>query len=304
MSATSIWNDWSCTARVTVDDASTLALAQHTLTELMGQVSMASSRFRSDSDISKVNHHAGRMVPVSSLTLTLVTAALESAKSSLGSVDPTVGAHLIRAGYDDDIAVVRDANRPDWSATDQTRPADWTKVRIDETLRMIGVPPGMRLDLGSSAKAWTVDEGASRIARLSGSAVLVEIGGDLAVSGQMDEPWRIAIGEVADTTEEYVELTHGAVATSSIVARRWQTPSGARHHIIDPATSEPAQGPWRTATVWAHTALEANTASTAAIVLGDRALEFLEDRGFAARIVAQNGSTVRVGAWPAGQRAA
>jgi thiamine biosynthesis lipoprotein len=70
------------------------------------------------------------------------------------------------------------------------------------------------------------------------------------------------------------------------------------HHILDPHTRLPAVGPWRTVSVTAATCVDANTASTAAIVLGHRAPEWLADHGLAARLVGANGEIERVGGWP------
>jgi thiamine biosynthesis lipoprotein len=80
------------------------------------------------------------------------------------------------------------------------------------------------------------------------------------------------------------------VATSSTIVRPG--------HIIDPATGEPVESPWRTVTVAARSCVAANTASTAAIVLGDDAPRWLAARGLPARLVALDGGVVRVGGWP------
>jgi thiamine biosynthesis lipoprotein len=71
------------------------------------------------------------------------------------------------------------------------------------------------------------------------------------------------------------------------------------HHIIDPATGLPAGGPWRTASVVAATCCDANIASTAAIVMGDRAVAWLESQRLPTRLVDRRGSVRRVAGWPA-----
>jgi thiamine biosynthesis lipoprotein len=82
----------------------------------------------------------------------------------------------------------------------------------------------------------------------------------------------------------------GGVATSSTTVRPG--------HIIDPATGAPVESPWRTVTVAARTCVTANTASTAAIVLGEDAPKWLADRAFPARLVARDGTVIRVAGWP------
>jgi thiamine biosynthesis lipoprotein len=71
-----------------------------------------------------------------------------------------------------------------------------------------------------------------------------------------------------------------------------------RHHIVDPATGLPASGPWRTATVAAATCVDANTASTAAIVMGVRAAAWLQRVGLPARLIDRDGAVLRVAGWP------
>ena len=70
------------------------------------------------------------------------------------------------------------------------------------------------------------------------------------------------------------------------------------HHIVDPRTSRPADGPWRTVTVAAESAVEANACSTAAIVLGHRAVTWLEAQHVAARLIDQQGRVTVLGGWP------
>jgi thiamine biosynthesis lipoprotein len=64
------------------------------------------------------------------------------------------------------------------------------------------------------------------------------------------------------------------------------------------ATGLPAQSPWRTATVVAGTCVDANIASTAAIVMGHKTLAWLEANRLPARLVDQEGKVRRVAGWP------
>jgi thiamine biosynthesis lipoprotein len=97
---------------------------------------------------------------------------------------------------------------------------------------------------------------------------------------------------------ETISIYAGGVATSSTTVRRWTRGGVVLHHIIDPATGLPAQGPWRTATVVAGDCLDANIAATAAIVRGRDAVPWLRRAGLPARLVAHDGEVVRVAAWP------
>lgn len=303
MTASAKWQDWSCQVRLTVTDATTLERARQHLVELMGEVERAASRFLATSDICRVNDRAGHLVPVGRRTVALVDVALDAAAETEGLVDPTVGAQVIHAGYAQDIASVRGRLIVPDSDSAPVK-ADWRGVRVDHELARIGVPSGIALDLGATAKPWTADVAAHAIAASFGTGVLVEIGGDVAVAGNKPTPWQVYVSEQAGEPGEQVGLTSGGIATSSTAGRRWWTPAGDAHHIIDPRTGRPADGPWRTATVWARSAVEANTASTAAIVLGEGAAAFLAELGHPARLVGYDGQVETVGAWPSARQVA
>jgi thiamine biosynthesis lipoprotein len=71
------------------------------------------------------------------------------------------------------------------------------------------------------------------------------------------------------------------------------------HHIINPATGEPASSCWRTVSVAAGSCVDANTASTAAIVRSGAALTWLQETGLPARLVRHDGSVEITAGWPA-----
>jgi thiamine biosynthesis lipoprotein len=80
--------------------------------------------------------------------------------------------------------------------------------------------------------------------------------------------------------------------------RRWTRGGVILHHIINPATGLPAETCWRTATVAAGTCVDANIASTSAIVMGEAAVSWLDANHLAARLVDRDGVIRRVAGWP------
>lgn len=290
---THAWADWSCAVAVTSERRTDLAPAVETVRAVMDDVSAAINRFRPDSDLSRVNAAAGQLVPVSALTVTLVELALEVATRTNGAVTPTVGDSLHALGYDEDIERVRArTTEPVWRPV-PAAPAG--TVRVDKTLRRVGVVAGTMLDLGAVAKAYAVDESVRRVALKAEGPVLVSIGGDLAVYRAPEGGWPIAVSEKADSPVQLVTIDSGALATSSTLGRRW---AGGRHHIIHPPTGMPAAGRFRTATVWALSAVEANLLSTWAIVSPDAAQRALAASANPALFVAVDGTVERVHRWP------
>ena len=135
-------------------------------------------------------------------------------------------------------------------------------------------------------------------ARGSATLSLSGLAGTSRSTGAIRRPWRIDVSEVADGPAYRIGVTHGGLATSSVLGRTWESTRGTEHHVIDPTTGRPARGSLRTATVWAGTALAANTWSTAALVWGDSAAARLHEQGVAARLVDHAGAMTAVGAWP------
>lgn len=302
MSASRTWQAWSCTVRLTVDDPVVLGAAAGALKALMDRVDKAASRFRPDSELSAVNTRAGSMVPVSRLLVDLVDVSLVAASMSGGAVDPTVGAAVLAAGYDSDIENVR--ARLSTPVGPASPAPGWQQVKLNRKVAMVGIPEGSSLDLGATAKAWTADRAALVLSKRHGCAVLVEIGGDLRAAGTPAEPWVIQVAEREGEPGVAVTLAHGGLTTSTRTARSWATPGGYAHHVIDPRTGQPADGRWRTASVWAPTAVRANTFSTALVATGEAALGRLTLAGHPARLVADDGEVTELSGWPAASKAA
>lgn len=284
------------TALVAVPRRLDLLHARGILAAQVDELDRACSRFRPDSELSQANERAGAPVQVSPLLAGAIEAALAAARATGGIVDPTVGPQLRAAGYDRTFALVE--ARDGWTFRPVPRRDTWEAVALaDGELR---VPEGCTLDLGATAKAQAADRAAQTIAGELASPVLVSLGGDIAVAGGAE--WSIRVAETHDAPLDgdgpCIAISAGGVATSTTTARRWRTDRGDAHHLIDPRTGMPARSCWRTVTVAAPTCLEANVASTAALVLGDAGIEWLRDRGLPSRLVANDGDVVHVCGWP------
>lgn len=257
------------------------------------------SRFRPDSELALAERNGGLPTILTQGAADALTVALAAACVTGGRVDPTVGAAICDLGYDRDFAAIV----PGRGRT-VARPAPgWRAVRL--TGRVLRPTPGVRLDLGATAKGLGADRAASAALRAIGSSggVLVSLGGDVAVAGTPPQRgWPVGVSEDpsadCESTSEVVRVRRGGIATSSVLHRRWQSGGTTMHHIVDPSTGEPAGGPWRTATVAARTCVEANTASTAAIVAGEGAEAWLSSHGLAARLVDHDGRVHLTGDWP------
>jgi thiamine biosynthesis lipoprotein len=277
--------------------------ARRAVEELLALVDATYSRFRPDSELTRLNAQAGQVVPVSGLLLHAVATALRGARASAGLVDPTVGRAMRLIGYDDHFETI--AARTHGPVLRFEPVPGWQSVSIDERAQTVRLEPGVELDLGSTGKALAADLAAATANLASGGGgVLVSLGGDIAVAGTAPRGgWRVLAAEdhatPVDAGGEMITLTEGAVATSSVTVRRWTRDGIGLHHLVDPLTGRPAEGPWRTASVAGATCVDANIAATAAILLGERARDWLTQRSLPARLVANDGTIERVAGWPA-----
>lgn len=287
-------------ATVAVTDAGLLAEAQWMVQDELDVVDQACSRFRSDSELMALNDAGGRPVRVGPTLGEAISVALRAAALTEGDVDPTVGEAVRVLGYDRDFGSLAATSAP---VMQLLRVPGWQCVKVaeDGTVRM---STGLQLDLGATAKAWAADLAAARVASVLGCGVLVSLGGDVAVAGPAPQSgWAVGLADWHGAAESDVSATiridSGGVATSSTSVRRWSRGADTLHHIVDPRTGRSAESPWRTVTVAAASCVDANIASTAAIVRGPSAPGWLETLGLPARLVAADGSVCSVGGWPA-----
>ncbi|MGH9073092.1 MAG: FAD:protein FMN transferase [Acidimicrobiales bacterium] len=279
-----------------------MEVVRKVLEEEVAVIDAACSRFRADSELIGLNEASGRWREVSPLLLTAVQVALLAARQTDGAVDPTVGTALRLLGYDRDFTQVA-ATGPPLQVTLRPVPG-WQVVEVDPRRGRIRLPAGVELDLGASAKALAADRAARRAAERAGASVLVGLGGDLAMAGEPPPGgWVVRVTDdhagPLDAPGQTVCLAGGGLATSSSVVRSWKRGTDALHHVVDPDTGRPAGGPWRTVSVAAATCVDANTAATAAVVLGEGASGWLVGLGLPARLVALDGGVEVVGGWPA-----
>ena len=288
------------TAVVGVTDLRRMAAARAAVTEVVEAFDLACSRFRDDSELSMVNAADGEAVPVSPLLIEAVAASLRAARLTDGDVDPTVGEALMALGYDRDYALVGAAAPP----RIQIVPVPgWRTIKLDAEAGTIRLARGVRLDLGATAKALAADRAAEAARRAAGCGVLVSFGGDIALSGPPPNGgWRVRVTDDhrSDVVApgQWITLESGGLASSSTTVRKWATDDGVAHHLVDPATGRPARGLWRTVSVAAGSCLDANIASTASIIRGDRALAWLQSLPLPSRLVTADGVARHIAGWP------
>ena len=274
--------------------------AVETVRALFDEWERALSRFLPESELSHLNARAGTAVEVSPLLWDVLTTALEAARATDGRYDPTLLRQMLWIGYDRTFTDIDMKGRTATPPVGQARiGGDWRLIQLDQAQRRVTLPAGAGLDFGGIAKGMAVDAALGQLRALHLTPALVNAGGDLAVAGQppSQPDWSIAIpGRDRHWT---IPLRNGAIATSTVTRRNWRQGETARHHLVDPATGEPARSDILSATVVAPYCRQAEVGAKVALLLGARAgVRFLAARGLAGLLVPTTGDYLTAGPWP------
>jgi thiamine biosynthesis lipoprotein len=268
------------------DPAAHTALMQGRNTLL--DVEAALSRFDPTSELSRLNRE-GFIAPASDVLFDALSLALDARADTGGRFDPSVGAAVVAAGYDrsfDELPAMVQGRAACPSA-------QGTPAVLDESDHSIRLAPGVQIDLGGIAKGLAAELVAEQLSSVG--PCLVSAGGDIAVRGvPASGDWPVSI-TTADT-DWVVGMTGGGLATSGRDRRKWTTTTGAAHHVVDPRTGAPAVTDVMRISVFAPTAVDAETLATALMIVGSRAaIAEADQRGYEAIVVTEDGRTLATG---------
>ena len=297
---TAVFPALGTTVVLLVDDVAMLTPARGAVEREIRAIDKACSRFRADSDLSRANAAGGRPVRVSETCIEAIDVALAAAIVTDGLVDPTVGTSMRRLGYDRDFASMK-LDGPPLRVSVEMVPG-WRTVEVDRESRWVRVPAGVELDLGATAKALCADRAADAANAATGAGVVVGLGGDIAIAGGAPTGgWIVRVAEDHTAVEggQMISVHSGGVATSGSTRRTWNRGGVRLHHLVDPRTGMSAGSEWRTVSVAAASCVDANVATTASIVMGGKAVDWLSELGLPARLVSGDGRVVVTGGWPA-----
>ena len=286
--------------RVLGDDANALAeLAEQRLSELDARW----SRFRDDSEISRLNHARGAPVVVSESTFGLIERGVRGSRTTAGRYDPTVLGAVVRAGYDRTFAHLAELEA-DAAAPECAWERGVEGIELDAVTHVVRLPHNVGFDPGGIGKGYAADLVLEELLGRGARGILIDVGGDLRVSGTPPDGdrWRVDVMDPFDPSMSAriatIGLRSGAVATSTRLRRSWIRDGTGAHHLIDPATNRPAVTGLAAVTVIASEGWRAEVLAKAAFVAGPvDAAEVLESLGVSGLLVTDAGSLKPVGAW-------
>lgn len=267
------------------------------------------SRFRPDSELSRLNEDEREEIPASPLMCSAIAAALAAGEQSDGLVDPTLLGELEDAGYREHWTAenrveLREAladDRPKPSPAGVAQTSRWREITVDEEAGLIRRPRGVRIDTGGTGKGHAADLAGELLAGFKTWAV--DCGGDVRIGGTSGAEREVQVlGAFGDGQIETMTVRGGAVATSGLSSRIWRNAEGkSAHHLIDPSSGQPAFTGLVAATAAAPTAVEAETLAKVALLKGPAAAPVVLSR-FGGIIVDEDGTVTRIGQLEAAPR--
>lgn len=240
------------------------------------------SRYDERSICSQLNSSAGEKVAIDEETFLLLNFAEQCYQLSDGLFDLSSG--VLRKVWSFDGASGECQQFPDASEVGQLlRLVGWNSVVYDQ--KTITLPPSMELDFGGIGKEYAVDRSILLAKKLTDEPMLVNLGGDLAVTGPRlnSQPWQVAIEHpdcdaMGQPQDMIVALKHGALATSGD-ARRYLIKEGVRYgHVLNAKTGWPIINAPRSITTVAPQCIQAGILATLALLQGEHAEQFLTEQ--------------------------
>jgi thiamine biosynthesis lipoprotein len=234
------------------------------------------SRYRTDNVVARINASRGEPIEVDDETAGLLDFAALVHELSDGLFDITSG--VLRKAWTFDGGV----HVPSIAQIAALLPlVGWSKVRwLRPRLTLL---PGMQVDFGGIGKEYAVDQAVQAAAKQSSAAVLVNFGGDLAITRARsgERPWRVGVEGIEGGTgraAKTIELMAGALATSGDTYRFVMSRGERLSHILDPRDGYPVRGAPRLVTVAAPTCTQAGMLATLAMLRGAGAEQFMESQ--------------------------
>lgn len=257
------------------------------------------STYRAESEISRFNASgSGDAMVVSTSFGEVLTAALDIGERSGGAYDVTVSPLVDLWGFGAGSETEWQMPSAGQVAEAMTRVGQSSLVWDAATSTLARRGP-LQLDFSSIAKGYGVDRVAEILQANGLTDYLVEVGGEMRVSGASPrgDAWRIAVEKPIPgqrDVAEALELTDIAVATSGDYRNFFEFEGVRYSHTIDPRTGSPVTHSLVSVTVLHESCMMADGWATALSVAGpDEALRLATENGLAVYLMVRDGDGVK-----------
>ena len=260
---------------------------------LLESVNASMSTYRTDSEISRFNAAAvGEWVHVSQPFFSVLSSAMLINRQSRGAYDVTLGPLIDLWGFGSPVAL---GGPPERGEIEQLLASvGHDKLRMDPANQLVMKTSSLQLDFSSIAKGYAVDQIANWLSEQLIDDFLVEVGGELRLSGYSarGDAWRIAIEQPdgSGRVAQAMALTDTAVATSGDYRNFFEFKGKRFSHTLDPHTGFPVEHDLVSVTVVHPSATLADGWATALTALGaEVAIEVAMEQGLAVYFIRREG---------------
>ena len=255
------------------------------------------STWRDGSDIQRLNAAAGKHpVPAGAELRDILRTARQVSEWTGGKFDVTFGvmSGLWKFDYQNKDGTIPDPNE----VVRRRKLIDYHELVVDEDAGAAFLRrEGMIANLGGIGKGYAVDRARDILRARGFRDFMIQFGGDVYAAGHRDDrPWRLGIQDPrgpANSIFASADLSDSTFSTSGDYERFFIKDGRRYHHILDPATGEPAMG-CRSVTIMTDSATIADGLSTGVFILGPEAGMALIERlpGIEGVIVSANNAVL------------
>ena len=265
------------------------------LAAIIDSVDNAMSTYKVESVLSRFNRaQVDDRQPISAEFAEVVAISLKVWRASDGALDPTVGPLVNLWGFGPDLT---DDQIPAQEAiAEALAKTGFERLQLhdDDGQMYLEKSAPVALDLSAVAKGYAVDLIADYLEMLALPDYLVELGGEVRVSGSNPDgqPWKVAIETptLLGGVEQVIHLQAKALATSGDYRNYFERDGRRYSHTIDPRSGYPIDHPLASVTVIMQRCAEADAWATAFMVMGDeQAIETADRFGVAMYMLVRDG---------------
>lgn len=228
------------------------------------------SRFRPESELTRLNRKPEVALPVSDTLFEVATLALQIENRTQGLISPKIHRALHFAGYSTSFEELPLKEDFYLGTTESVDDFENQSYYLDKANQTITIGHGTSLDFGGFVKGWAAHQTMLRLQ--DWAPVLVDAGGDISISRppENQSSWPIGVANPfqPETPLELIMVNSGGIATSGRDYRRWFFNHEWQHHLIDTRTNKPAETDVITSTVLAKDIIEAEMYSKLGLILG------------------------------------
>jgi thiamine biosynthesis lipoprotein len=249
------------------------------------------SRFREDSELSRLNSSLRKKMNVSEEMWKVLELCIGYNAKTDGYFDPRIIGNLEKIGYDKSFKkndFSSDVEIDDILEKNDTRLAH--DVLLDEFKKTVQFKK--RIDVAGVVKGYTVDKAAGYLIRKGFNNFIVEAGGDIFAGGadEKKENWIIDV-EGVSKEKIMLKLNNEGIATSGIGRRRWRRGGKKVHHLINPKDPENFPLDLKGVTVISKNTTEADVLAKSLFLMGkESGIKFANGQGIKALFLDYKGN--------------